>query len=165
MTSLISPLRRAVQVGADRPAITCGAECFTYRETWERCRRLVGALHARGLQRGDRVAVIGPNCHRYLELYMAVPGAGMVIVPLNARHTDAELEYALADSGAKVVFSARDLRELSLSVDVVDMEAGYEALLAAADPEDIPDQDFDSTLAGLFYTGGTTGASKGVMLT
>jgi long-chain acyl-CoA synthetase len=125
----------------------------------------VGALHARGLQRGDRVAVIGPNCHRYLELYMAVPGAGMVIVPLNARHTDAELEYALADSGAKVVFSARDLRELSLSVDVVDMEAGYEALLAAADPEDIPDQDFDSTLARLFYTGGTTGASKGGMLT
>jgi long-chain acyl-CoA synthetase len=165
MTSLISPLRRAVQVGADRPSITCGDEQFTYRQTWERCRRLVAGLRSLGLRSGDRVAVIGPNCHRYLELYIAVPGAGMVIVPLNARHTDVELQYALEDSGAKIVFSARDLGVIASSIEVVDFADGYEALLASQDPVDIPDQDLDSTLAGLFYTGGTTGASKGVMLT
>ena len=43
---------------------------------------LAGALGELGLGRGDRVAVAGRNCHRYLELYQAVPGAGMVIVPL-----------------------------------------------------------------------------------
>ena len=72
------------------------------RETWARCQRLIAGLRNRGLRRGDRVAIIGPNCHRYLELYLAVPGAGMVLVPLNARHTDAELQYALEDSGAKI---------------------------------------------------------------
>jgi long-chain acyl-CoA synthetase len=165
MTSIISPLRRAAQVGADRSAITCGRERFTYRETWDRCQRLLAGLRKRGLGHGDRVAVIGPNCHRYLELYLAVPGAGMVLVPLNARHTDAELAYALDDSGAKIVFTARDLSGLTTGIDRIDLADGYEALLAGAEPVDIPDQDFDSTLAGLFYTGGTTGASKGVMLT
>ena len=97
---------------------------------------------------------------------MAVPGAGMVIVPLNARHTDAELDYALADSGAKIVFSARELSGSRRSpIEVIDFEDGYDAMLAQSEPVDIPDLDFDSTLAGLFYTGGTTGASKGVMLT
>lgn len=50
-----------------------------------------GALRGPGLDRGDRVAVVGPNCHRYLELYQTIPGAGLAIVPLNQRHTDAEL--------------------------------------------------------------------------
>ncbi|HEX2105550.1 MAG TPA: AMP-binding protein [Solirubrobacteraceae bacterium] len=50
---------------------------------------------------------MSPNCHRYLELYQAVPGAGMVLVPLNQRHTDAELRYALEDSGAKAMFAGR----------------------------------------------------------
>jgi long-chain acyl-CoA synthetase len=165
MTSFLSPLRRAVQVGADRTAITCGDDHYTYAELWERCRKLAGALRARGLKPGDRVAVIGPNCHRYLELYLTVPATGMVIVPMNARHTIAELRYALEDSGTKIVFSARDLSELDSTIEVVDFERGYDELLAAADPADLSDQTHEGTLAGLFYTGGTTGASKGVMLT
>src|SRR5262245_193983 len=164
-TSVISPMRRAVQVAANRPAITCGNDRFTYRETWERCRRLVAGLRSRGLQAGDRVAVLGPNCHRYLELYMAVPGTGMVIVPLNARHTDAEIDYALNDSGAKVVFSARQLTGLTTPIEVIDFEDGYDTLVEQSEPVDMPGLDSDGTLAGLFYTGGTTAASKGVMLT
>ena len=100
MTTMIGPLRRAVQIAPDRVAVRCGDVELTYAQTWERCRRLVGALRALGLQQGDRVAVVGRNCHRYLELYQAVPGAGMVLVPLNQRHTEAELRYALEDSGA-----------------------------------------------------------------
>src|SRR5439155_6754813 len=91
MTTLISPLRRAVQVGAENTAVTCGEVQLTYRETWERCGRLVAALRRLGVGAGDRVAIVGPNSHRYLECYQAVPGAGMVIVPLNARHSAAEL--------------------------------------------------------------------------
>src|SRR5438876_7684690 len=105
MQPVITPLRRATRVGSNRTAVTCGDERVTYGEMWARCERLAGALRALGLGEGDRVAVVGPNCHRYLELYQAVPGAGMSIVPLNPRHTAAELRYALEDSGAKVLFT------------------------------------------------------------
>jgi long-chain acyl-CoA synthetase len=163
---MISPLRRAVQVAAGRPAVSCGEVSLTYAETRERCRRLVGALRGLGVEEGDRVAVVGPNCHRYLEIYQAVPGAGMVVVPLNQRHSDAELRYALEDSGAKVLFAGRPVAGLPDCVaTVVDMGEGYEALLAGARPADFPDAVGEEDLAGLFYTGGTTGAAKGVMLT
>jgi long-chain acyl-CoA synthetase len=111
------------------------------------------------------VAVVGPNGHRYVELYLAIPGAGMVLVPLNQRHTEDELRYALEDSGAKVLFAGRDIGGLGEVVDqVIDLGEGYERLVADGPAADFPELD-DSTLAGLFYTGGTTGAAKGVMLT
>jgi long-chain acyl-CoA synthetase len=166
MTTMIGPLRRAVQVAPERSAVRCGEIDLTYAETWQRARRLIGALQRLGVGAGDRVAVAGRNCHRYLELYQAVPGAGMVLVPLNQRHTAAELRYALEDSGATVLFAGervdcpRDVVET-----VIDLEEGYESLLDGAPALDFPDDLPADTLAGLFYTGGTTGAAKGVMLT
>jgi long-chain acyl-CoA synthetase len=165
VTTMIGPLRRATQIAPDGVAVRCGEVELTYAETWDRCRRLAGGLRSLGVEDGDRVAVVGPNCHRYLELYQAVPGAGMTIVPLNARHSEAELRYALEDSGTKVLFAGPGVAAPSGAVEhVIDMGDGYEELLAAAEPADIPELPPD-TLAGLFYTGGTTGASKGVMLT
>jgi long-chain acyl-CoA synthetase len=163
---MLSPLARARQVGADRPAVTCGALELSYTEMWERCLRLVGGLRALGLDDGDRVAVVGPNCHRYLEIYQGVPGGGMVLVPLNSRHTVAELRYALEDSGTRVLFSGRGSDGLDDVVEhVIDLDEGYEKLLADAQPAEIDLGVAEATLAGLFYTGGTTGAAKGVMLT
>src|SRR5262245_5111167 len=95
--NLLSPLRRAVTVGGDRPAVV-GPGGLTYRELWARCRRLTGALAGLGLEPGARVAVAAGNSAAYLELYQTVPGAGYVLVPLNTRHTRAELAYALSDS-------------------------------------------------------------------
>jgi long-chain acyl-CoA synthetase len=165
MATLITPMRRAVQVGAARTAVVCGDTELTHHQTWDRCRRLVGGLHRLGLRPGDRVAVVGPNCHRYLELYQTIPGAGMVIVPLNPRHTRAELRYAIEDSGAKILFTGIGDQGLGDLVDhVIDLGEGYEALLDASGPGDFEDCD-EHDVAGFFYTGGTTGASKGVMLT
>ena len=65
----------------------------------ERCERVVGALASLGLHRGDRVAVLAANCHRYVELYLGVPAAGMVLVPLNIR--------LAADELADIVRAAR----------------------------------------------------------
>jgi long-chain acyl-CoA synthetase len=161
---MISPLRRAERIAGDRPAVSCGDTVLTYAQTASRCRRLGGALAALGLSSGDRVAVIGPNCHRYLELYQGIPGAGFVVVPLNARHTAAELHYALADAGARVVFSGVELPSPPDCVEhMVDLGDGYEALLETAPERKFADGD-ENDIAGLFYTGGTTGASKGVML-
>ena len=50
-----------------------------------RCEQVVGALAGLGLERGDRVAVLAANCHRYVELYFGVPAAGLVLLPLNIR--------------------------------------------------------------------------------
>src|SRR5438552_17406166 len=152
MTTLISPLRRAVQVGAESVAVTCGEVQVTYRETWERCGRLVAVLRGLGVGVGDRVAIVGPNSHRYLECYQAVPGAGMVIVPLNARHSAAELRYALEDSGAKVLLAGAGIELPNGGVEhVVDLDEGYEALIAGAPPADFPDDLPADTLAGLVY--------------
>jgi long-chain acyl-CoA synthetase len=166
MATMIDPLRCAVRMAPDAVAARCGEVALTYAQTWERVRRLVGALRGLGIGQGDRVAVVGRNCHRYLELYQAVPGAGMALVPLNQRHTSAELAYALQDSGARVLFVASGIDYPDGLVEhVIDLGDGYEALLAAAEPADFPERLAAETMAGLFYTGGTTGASKGVILT
>ncbi len=139
MTTMIGPLRRATQVAANQTAIACGDIELTYAETFERCRRLVGGLRALGLGDGDRVGVVGPNCHRYVELYQAVPGAGMALVPLNQRHTDTELNYALEDSQTQVLFTSRVIEGLPACVKhVINLEDGYEKLLANADPARVP---------------------------
>src|SRR3954463_1267600 len=109
---MISPLRRATQVAPARPAVPGGGISLTYAEMWDRCRRLAGALRGMGLEAGDRVAVVSPNSQRYLELSQAIPAAGLVIVPLNQRHSDAELRYALEDSGAKVLFAGRPVADV-----------------------------------------------------
>src|ERR1700742_2468782 len=140
MTTMIDPLRRAVRTAPDAVASRCGDIEITYAQTWDRARRLVGALRQLGVGDGERVAVVGRNCHRYLELYQAVPGAGMVLVPLNQRHTASELAYALGDSGARVLFVASGIDYPDGVVEhVVDLEGGYEALLSDAAPAHFPD--------------------------
>lgn len=62
MTTMIGPRRRAMQTGAERTAITGGHVALTCGQTWDRCRRLVGALLGLGVGAGDRVAALGPNC-------------------------------------------------------------------------------------------------------
>jgi long-chain acyl-CoA synthetase len=166
MATLLTPMRRALRVGRNRTAAACGDLRLTYAESWDRCRRLAGGLQGLGLRPGDRVAVIGPNCHRYLELYQTIPGAGFCIVPLNSRHTEAELRYAIEDSGARALFTGVGSRGLSDAVEhVIDLSVGYEELLSGAAPVEPPDDLPEDSVAGLFYTGGTTGAAKGVMLT
>jgi transposase len=60
------------------------------------------------VQPGERVAILALNSHQYLEVYMAVPASGRVVVPLNTRHAEPELRYALEDSGTRVLITDRD---------------------------------------------------------
>ncbi|MCD2192353.1 AMP-binding protein [Actinomycetospora endophytica] len=168
--TLAAPLRRALAIAPGATAVVCPHATLTYAELGERIRRLIDACAALGLQRGDRVAVLSPNCHRYLELHLALPIAGLVIVPLNARHSDPERCYSISDSGARVLFTDRDVAGVGeLDVRVVGLHDEYEAVLAdAAGDQPLPDghdAPGEHDLAGIFYTGGTTGAAKGVMLT
>src|ERR1700712_6030220 len=81
--TIAAPLRRALAVAPDATAVVCPHATLTYRELGSRVRRLIAACAALGLRRGDRVAGLGPNCHRYLELHLALPMAGLVILPLH----------------------------------------------------------------------------------
>src|SRR5665647_2068560 len=166
MQTVADPLEHARLTAAHKEAIVCGSDRLDYQTLWSRCGRLAGHLAGLGLQRGDRVAVVAANCHRYLEVYLTVPAAGYVIVPLNTRSALAELEYAVADSQAHVLLTDREPSSLdSLFEHVIRLPDGYEQAIADAEPATLGVDVHEDDLAGIFYTGGTTGMAKGVMLT
>lgn len=165
MLTFADPLRRALQIAADRTAVIDGDRSFTYTEFNNRCERLAGGLYGLGLKAGDRVAILAGNSHAYIETYVGVPAAGLVVVPLNTRHAEPELQYALEDSATSVLITDREPGVLASAVGrVICVGPEYEALLAGATARLLGTGISEDTLAGLFYTGGTTGKSKGVML-
>jgi long-chain acyl-CoA synthetase len=162
-----SPLSRALATAAGSCAVVCQDNRRTYAELGSRCRRLAGALRAQGLLPGDRVGVIGLNSDRYLELYLGIPAAGFVLVPVNSRLAPAEMQAILADAGVSVLFADADYPGAADVKQVLTMPGDYEDLIAAADEvrEASGVQPAEDDLAALFYTSGTTGAAKGAMHT
>ncbi|MCG8535844.1 MAG: long-chain-fatty-acid--CoA ligase [Pseudomonadales bacterium] len=172
-------LRRAVQQHPDGTATIYKNRKQSWREFEDRVARLGAGLQSLGIERGSRIAILSLNSDRYLEYFYAVPWAGAALNPVNIRLAPPEIAYTLNDSGSSILFvddtfSAMlpKLRPLLDSVEhVVFMGDGelpegcvsYEALISASKP--IQDHsEGGKELAGLFYTGGTTGRSKGVML-
>jgi len=178
MFSLTQGLRRALQIRPGGPSTACGTRRRTWEQTADRVARVAGALSALGIKHGDRVAILALNSDRYFELMYALPWIGAVMVPLNTRLAAPEIEYILEDSGAAGLFidaaMAHHLTALdgrmpgvreTIWLDDISSPDGmlhYEDLTAYDAAEDVGASDDD--LAGLFYTGGTTGRSKGVML-
>lgn len=172
------PLQRNLQQIPTALATVDGERRRSWREFGDRVARLAGGLRAYGVAAGDRVAVIALNSDRYLELFFAVPWAGGVIVPVNYRWSVPEIAFSLNDSGTRVVFIdeafwslAPALREqvtqpltiVCIDADRTDADAHHDTLIAAtAAIDEYPAT--HATLSGIFYTGGTTGRSKGVML-
>jgi long-chain acyl-CoA synthetase len=168
--SLWETLRRAEALYGSRPAFVDGARRASYIELADRCRALAGALQGSGVGAGDRVAVLMSNGHRYLECYFALPGMGAVMVPLNNRLAPPEMRYILEDAGVHTLVADDTYAETAqaLAPHVKQVLVGvepYESALRSAVPANLPVLVGEDDLAGLFYTGGTTGAAKGVMLT
>jgi long-chain acyl-CoA synthetase len=131
------------------------------------------------VREGDRVAILALNSDRYYEYYFAVPWAGAVFVPINTRLAPAEMVYWLNDSESSVLFiDDTFLAPLAAIEDQLETLrtriylgegpppegfVAYEKLIQAGEPIAASSRGGDD-LAGLFYTGGTTGRSKGVML-
>lgn len=174
---LTQSLRRAAWLTPDVTATIFGDRRRTWAEVHDRVRRLAGALVAHGMQPGDRAYALAVNSDYYVEYYYAVLWAGGVVVPGNTRWASPEHDYAIADSASSFLFidghhigildelpAARGLKIICMG------EAGTSAGQLAmetliGDHEPIDDRSgHDHALVGIFYTGGTTGRSKGVML-
>lgn len=165
MHTFADPIKYASRMAPTKTAVIDGAESIDYATLHRRCRLLAGSLQALGLSKGDRVAILANNGQRYIETYMGVPAAGFVVVPLNTRHAMSELKYALEDSQTKVLLVDRDPGELASCVEhVIMIPDAYDAMLNEATEIELGVDVEETDLAGLFYTGGTTGKSKGVML-
>ncbi len=169
--SLAHLLWRQAQMAPERPAIFFGTRPWATHGQWAaRSAALAQRLQAAGLQPGDRVLLFMRNHPRYLELLWGAWWAGLVVVPVNAKLHPAEVEWIAGDAQARWAFVSRDVASAPLAgvarqVDVASAEA--DALLSPMGdlPSDAPATRAPDDLAWLFYTSGTTGRPKGVMLT
>ena len=180
---LSETLNKAARLFPRKEAIRCGDRILTYRAFAERINCLAHALRCQGVGKDDKVAVLLPNCHCFLEVYFAVAQLGAVSVPLNFRLSTREISFILTDSEARVLvvdplFSTQvnELRageEQSIKViwtgqqgtasghsdliyeEAIANKAGSNHIESPAQPDDV---------AQIYYTSGTTGRPKGVML-
>jgi len=180
MYYLTQSVHRNAQIRKNNIATINGDRQRTWGELKERVARLGGALRNISVEDGDRVAILSLNSDRYFEYYFGVPWAGACVVPLNVRWSHVENAYSLKDAGAKVLMVddafakmvpalIKEGVELDSVIymgdgDTPDGMLNYEELIEINDPIEDAYRGNDE-LAGIYYTGGTTGFPKGVMLT
>jgi acyl-CoA synthetase (AMP-forming)/AMP-acid ligase II len=142
--SLVHMLRATVERDRDATAIVeVGGESLTYGELWDRAARVAGGLRAAGVQRGDRAAILLGNGVDWVLAFWGAQLAGAVVVPVNTRFKESEVDYVIEDSGASYVFRPGEP-------------------LPDGEPETVDDLE-PGDLAAIFYTSGTTGFPKGAM--
>jgi long-chain acyl-CoA synthetase len=144
--SLVEMLRNSVDKFPHKEAIVeIGGERVNYQQLWDRSARVAGGLRQQGVTRGDRVAIRSGNGLDWCLAFFGAQMAGAVVVPVNTRFSEPEVDYVLTDSGA--VFSFLPGQPLP---------DGEPFVIEDLRPEDV---------AAIFYTSGTTGFPKGAMTT
>ncbi|HIE48150.1 TPA: hypothetical protein EYP84_04610, partial [Candidatus Bipolaricaulota bacterium] len=178
-------LKKAVKLFGQKEGLVCGRDRLTYKEAYERVGGLAQFLASQGIGKGDKVAVLCPNCHRFFEVYYALAFLGAPTVPLNWRLTPKEIAFILEDSESTFLIADRRFGELveaalaqgpkaikgvlwagrgeapGLQVGAFDYEEVVEALRGV--PPEVPYE--EDHIAQIYYTSGTTGRPKGVILT
>ncbi len=174
-------IRRAVSYFPNRTATIFEGRRQSYREFGLRVQSLSQALRRLGIKRGDRVAIYLLNSAQFLETVYACFELEAVVVPLNTRLAADELVFILNDAECKAFITDETLRAIAatfksrlqgiehyIAVGGGEGFNDYETLLAeSGDVSTLPlmsEEVSDESLAGLFYTSGTTGLPKGVML-
>ena len=178
MFSMTQLIRRASQTIGSKLATVDGERRQTWSEFENQVACFAGGLQHLGVKADDCVAILALNSDRYFEFMFAVPWAGAVFQPVNTRLAGPEVVYWLNDSEAKILvvdssFVAlvneikSDLSHVEqfIFIDDAELPEGYLAYSDVVDCNPISDSGRNNDdVAGLFYTGGTTGRSKGVML-
>jgi long-chain acyl-CoA synthetase len=182
--SLYDFLEDAVNRFGDKPAFTFYGKVWSYNETKMIVDRLASSLHREGFKKGDRVAIMLPNCPQYIFTLFAIFRLGGIAVQVNPMYVEREIAFVLEDSGAKFMFAFDafypKVKKIQKDTDVkkvivvsfggerkdLGFEDDYfEALLQGDIVNTETEIDPHADVAVLQYTGGTTGVPKGVMLT
>jgi acyl-CoA synthetase (AMP-forming)/AMP-acid ligase II len=180
MLHLTQALTRAVQQWPRATATVFGERRRCYAQLGERVARLAGALSALGVRPGDRVGLLALNSDYFLEWTLACWWAGGVLNPVNTRWSASEVAFCLTDSGTQVLvidvthldllegirLACPGLQHVVLTDEAAPTDGllGHEVLVNTS-PALQDSRCGEDSLAGIFYTGGTTGRPKGVMLT
>ena len=179
----LTPIRclyRGVDLYGHKVGVVSGPRRYTYAEFGERCERLAAGLGAEGILRGDRVAFLSFNNNQLLEGYYAAPLIRAIVMPLNVRLQPSELIAILNHAEARILVFESDFgpqveqlrracpsieRWVSIDGPVPQADLTFDELLSRGRIERPELSTFDEEeIAELFYTSGSTGAPKGVML-
>ncbi len=187
-------LDRAVKDFPEKDAIVFHGRKITYRELGEGVANAASGLAQKGLRKGQRMAIMLPNCPQYVVVYYAILKIGGIVVNVNPMYVERELEFQLKDAGVEIILALRDyyprlqavkaavsLKTIILTdLDEKDVDKGlsksgldtakevwdYSELLETGKRLPPPSVKVNpEEVAVLQYTGGTTGFSKGAMLT
>jgi acyl-CoA synthetase (AMP-forming)/AMP-acid ligase II len=160
---------------SDEPALVCEDRVLSWADMRALVARFAAVLVDEGVRPGDRVAILADNCDLYLAAFFAIPWAGAIILPINTRLSPAEVADLL-DTGSPALILVDADRETVLeaalatgrsAVPTLAMRGAprsVEALQARAAPIADANRSGDDP-AGIFFTGGTTGRSKGAVMT
>jgi acyl-CoA synthetase (AMP-forming)/AMP-acid ligase II len=171
--NLADVIRINAATNPDKLAFICQGEQRTFAEFNERVNRLVDALYRSGLSKGDRIGILSSNRIEFAESYGAAEKGGFIAVPLNIRHTTADIAYVVEHSGMKIIVAEGSYLGLVKELPVANIyvfrpEAGtpgsYEALIASGLPKEPDVEIAPDNGVYMMYTGGTTGRPKGVLL-
>lgn len=149
---------RSFQGRANQIALEFEGEVFTFAQIDTRADRTAAFLTARGLVRGDRLCVYLSNCIEFIDLYLACIRLGVIFVPVNILYREREIQHILTDSDPKALV-AREAVPASVPVwrlDELHIPESAATMRASLDGD---------SPAALVYTSGTTGTSKGAILT
>ncbi|MEM6304584.1 MAG: AMP-binding protein [Pseudomonadota bacterium] len=163
-------LARRARLSPTRPALFKGTdEVADYASFAQQSAAVAGWLDMQGVGPGDRVALFMGNCPDYLVVFYGIWMAGAVVVPINAKLHGREAAFIIENAGVRYVFAdaprADALAQAGVACRVIQTdEAAFEAVRAAP-PRATVEERAPQDLAWLFYTSGTTGRPKGVMIT
>ena len=170
--NLSNILPQALKSDQEKRAVVCKCKQFTYKQFGNRVGKLANSLLKYGISKDDKVALLHKNCHYFLESYFGVMQTGAAIVPLNYLLSANELAFILKDSEtefliADSIFSKKvddTINEMKKVIKIIWTGDGYEDFISSLDSTfpsvDIEEED----IAQIYYTSGTTGRSKGVIL-
>ena len=172
-------IRRNTKLYPEKTAIIYEGMNFSYSKLDERIKKLTNGLLAKGIKKGDRVGILEHPSPQYIELYIAVPKIGAVLVPLNCRLAGPELNYIINDAEVKMLILGSEFINLinSIKFDLKTVKnyfclgkppqgmSDYEELITNSSSELSFIELEDDEVAVQMYTSGTTGKPKGVMMT